>query len=101
MKATFDLPEELIQEVKLCAVLQQRTVTDLVADFLRLGLRGAFLESPEQSSVGPMVEIDDQGLPVIHCLSHAPATRMSVEELLRLEQEIQTREDVQHAGIAS
>ncbi len=100
MKATFDLPEELIREVKLHAVLQRRTMTDLVADFLRQGLRMASLEPAEQPSARSILEMSDQGLPVIRCLSNAPATRMSVEELLKLEQEIQTKEDAQHAGIA-
>ena len=38
MKTTFDLPDELIREVKLRAVVQRRTVKDLVAEFLRQGL---------------------------------------------------------------
>jgi hypothetical protein len=47
-----------------------------------------------------MVEIGDGGLPVVRCIANAPATRMSVEELLKLEQETQAEEDLQHAGIA-
>jgi len=38
MKATFDLPDELIHAVKLRAVMQRRTVKDLVAEFLCQGL---------------------------------------------------------------
>lgn len=35
MKTTLDLPDELIREVKLRAVIQGRSLKDLVANFLR------------------------------------------------------------------
>jgi hypothetical protein len=38
MKTTLDLPEEPVREVKLRAVMQRRTVKDLVAEVLRQGL---------------------------------------------------------------
>jgi plasmid stability protein len=38
MKITLDLPDELIREVKVRAVVQRRTVKDLVAECLRQGL---------------------------------------------------------------
>ena len=34
MKTTLDLPDELIREAKLRAVLQGRTLRDLVAEYL-------------------------------------------------------------------
>ncbi len=100
MKATFDLPDELIREIKLRAVIQRRTVKDLVAEFLRQGLGMMPIGQPEPLPASSMVEIGDGGLPVVRCIANAPATRMSVEELLKLEQETQAEEDLQHAGIA-
>ena len=38
MKTTLDLPDELVREMKLQAVIQGRTLHDLAADFLRQGL---------------------------------------------------------------
>jgi hypothetical protein len=87
MKTTLDLPDELIREVKLRAVMQRRTVKDLVADLLRQGLGMAPLGPSQSPPASSMVEIGDSGLPVIRCVPHAPATRMSAEELLKLEQE--------------
>jgi hypothetical protein len=42
MKTTLDLPDELVREMKLRALMQGRTLRDLAADFLRQGviLRG-------------------------------------------------------------
>jgi hypothetical protein len=37
MKTTIDLPDELVREVKLRAVMQGRTLRDLVADFTARG----------------------------------------------------------------
>jgi len=85
--------------VKLRAVVQRRTVKDLVAEFLRQGLGMAPPTRSEQPPVGSMVEVGAKGLPVIRCQPQAPATRMSAEELLKLEQQTQADEDLQHAGI--
>lgn len=38
MKTTLDLPDELVREMKLRALLQGRTLRDLATDFLRQGL---------------------------------------------------------------
>lgn len=38
MKTTLDLPDDLVREMKLRAVMQGRTMRDLAADFLRQGL---------------------------------------------------------------
>lgn len=99
MKTTLNLPDELIREMKLRAVVQGRTLRDLVADYLRQGLGMAAPRPPKMPSSGSMVEIGPSGLPVIRCRADAPASRMSVEELLKLEQQTQTEEDLQHAGL--
>lgn len=99
MKTTLDLPDELIREVKLRAVVQGRTLRDLVADLLRQGLGMVPPARLEMPPAGSMVEIGDGGLPVIRCRPDAAASRTSVEELLKLEQQTQTEEDLQHAGL--
>ena len=101
MKTTLDLPDELIREVKLRAVVQRRTVKDLVAEFLRQGLGMAPSALPKPPPAGSMVEIGPKGLPVIRCNPKAPATRMSAKKLLQLEQAAQAEEDAKYAGLAA
>jgi len=100
MKTTLDLPDELIREVKLRAVVQGRTLRDLVADYLRQGLGMAEPKLVDTPPAGSMVEIEASGLPVIRCRADAPASRMRVDELLKLEQQAQAEEDMQRAGFS-
>lgn len=99
MKTTLDLPDEIVREMKLRAVVQGRTLKELVADLLRQGLGMGQRAPLERPPAGSVVEIGDNGLPVIRCRADAPASRMSVEALLQLEQQAQTEEDLRHAGI--
>ena len=99
MKTTMDLPDELMREVKLRAVVQGRTVKDLVTEYLSQCLGLTPRTDAKKAVASPMVEISTRGLPVIRCAPHAPATRMRVEELLKLEQESLLQEDMQRAGI--
>lgn len=99
MKTTMDLPDELMREVKLRAVMQGRTIKDLVTEYLSQCVGMAPRADADQPFSSPMVLIGSRGLPVIRCASDAPATRMSVEELLKLEQETQWQEDAQRVGI--
>jgi plasmid stability protein len=99
MKTTFDLPDELIHAVKLRAVMQRRTVKDLVADFLRQGLG---IAPPGQAAVPPadsMIDIRPDGLPVVRCQAGAPASRMGALALLQLEQAALAEEDLRRAGM--
>ena len=100
MKTTLDLPDELIREVKLRAVIQRRTVKDLVAEFLRQGLGMAPAAQPAPPEPDSMVEVGPDGLPVIRCKAGAPATRMRAKRLLQLEQAAQAEEDLKRVGIA-
>jgi hypothetical protein len=96
MKTTIDLPNDLMREVKIRAVLTRRTARDLVADLLKQGLG---LGSPAVSGERPtstMVTIGDGGVPVIRC---APAARMSVAEMLALDERSQNEEDCARAGL--
>jgi hypothetical protein len=102
MKTTIDLPDELVREVKLRALMQGRTLRDVVADYIRQGL-GA--PPPSSTALRPpadsIVRIGANGLPVIYGDSDAPAAHMSIEELLQLEQDAlaPTDEELRRAGI--
>jgi hypothetical protein len=98
MKTTLDLPDELVREMKLRAVMQGRTLRDLVADLLRQGLGLAAPRPPQAPPPGSMVEVSTSGLPVVRCRADAPAQGLAVDALLALEQQAQTREDMQRAG---
>jgi len=65
MKTTFDLPDDLVKELKLRAVRNGRKLKDAAADILRAGLAA-------QAGLGtehPAVVVKDKktGLPVIQC----------------------------------
>lgn len=100
MKTTLDLPEEIIREMKLRAVMQGRTLRDLAADFLRQGLGMA---APRQATTLPQdlpFDIGANGIPVFRSGNNAPASHMSIKELLQLEQDALYQEDMQRAGIS-
>ena len=99
MKTTLDLPDELVREMKLRALMQRRTLRDLVAEFLRQGL-GMGVPRPLTPPPGSRVEISADGLPIIRGGADAPARLMSTEDLIALEHDSQTREDIQRAGIS-
>jgi len=92
------LPGDVLREVKLRAVLQGRTVKELVGELLRQGLGMTSPQPAMGGHAGGMVDVGEGKLPVIRCSPDAPATRMSLEELLAIEQQTQSEEDLQHAG---
>jgi hypothetical protein len=94
MKTTFDLPPDLVRDVKLRAVHEGRKLKDVATELLRRGLADPIKPAK------PRIEIQANGLPVIRCGKDAPASRMTTEELLALEQEILLREDLQRVGLA-
>lgn len=98
MKTTLDLPDELVREMKLRAVMQGRTLRDLAAEFIRAGLGMAAPRAPQTPPPDSMVSIGPTGLPFVRCSAGAPAARMGVDALLGLEQASQTSEDMQRAG---
>jgi len=100
MKTTLDLPDEVVREMKLRALMQGRTLRDLAADFLRQGLGMA---APRPATTLPQdspFEVGTDGIPIFRGSANAPAMHMSLDELLKLEQEALTSEDIQRAGIS-
>lgn len=89
MKTTLDLPDELMKAVKLRAVEENRTMTDLIAEYLRRGLTAEPIErAPSQHRVK---------LPLIHS-AHAPQPpgALSPERIseILLAQEIEAHNDL-------
>ncbi|MCA9858962.1 MAG: hypothetical protein KC438_04530 [Thermomicrobiales bacterium] len=89
MKTTLDLPSELMKAIKLRAVSENRTLTDLIADLLRQGMAG---NPPEPRVVQHRVK-----LPLIFG-THALLSKddLSPERMadILLEQEIEAIDDL-------
>ena len=94
MKTTLDIPNELMRGMKIRAATQGRKLKDVVAEVLKRGL------ADPVKPAKPRIEIQANGLPVIRCGKDAPASRMTTEELLALEQATLLREDLQRVGLA-
>lgn len=99
MKTTLDLPDELVREMKLRALMQGRTLRDLAADFIRQGLGLAGPRPLQAPPPGSRAEISGDGMPIIRGEPDAPALLMSTEALIALEQALLTKEDMQRAGL--
>lgn len=100
MKTTLDLPDEIVREMKLRALMQGRTLRDLATDLLRQGLgRIAPYQATTDSQDLPF-DIGADGIPIFRGSERAPAMRMSLEDLLKLEQDAVGSEDMQRAGNA-
>ena len=103
MKTTLELPDALMKQVKIRAVREGKKLKDAVADLLRKGLASS--KAPVLRPHGrksPRVFKDEKtGLPVILCDPQAPASKMTTEELIALEQETQTQEDLERLGLSS
>jgi hypothetical protein len=66
MKTTLDLPDSLVKQVKLRALLEGRKFKDAVADLLHKGLAAVAHQEPDTQA--PAVTRDKQtGLPLIEC----------------------------------
>jgi hypothetical protein len=93
VKTTLDLPADLVKAMKLRAVHEGRKLKDVAAELLERGLQGK----------PPLQVVPEKGaiqFPLIQCGPDAPASRMTTEELLALEQEVFHQEDLQRLGIS-
>jgi len=72
MKSTFDLPDDLVRQLKLRAFREGRKLKDIAADLLRSGLTTPF--TPGNSSQPLVLKDKKTGLPVIQC-RRAPAPK--------------------------
>jgi plasmid stability protein len=96
MKTTVDLPDNLLRQIKLRAVRNGRKLKDMVIELLRKGL--AENEPPPSPPV--IKEHPLTGLPYIACPPDAPARKMTTADLIAMEQELQTAEDLERLGVS-
>lgn len=93
MKTTVDLPSELVREIKLRAVNEGRKLKEVVSDLLRFGLaKGNALANAPLPLKGKVA------LPLFSSSPKAPASEMSLEVLISLEQAAQLEEDHARRG---
>jgi hypothetical protein len=99
MKTTLDLPDDLVREMKLRAVMQGRTLRDLATEFMLIGLGLPPVVPRAVLPQASLVQLNARGLPVVQGHANASARRMSTQELLSIEQATLTQEDAQRAGL--
>ena len=93
MKATFDIPAELMRQLKLRAIHEGKKLKDSVADVLRAGLS----TNPAPALATPRIGKDKKtGLPVILCGHPAkPGEELTPERIseILIEQEVEWMRD--------
>ena len=94
MKTTLDLPNELVREMKLRAVIEGRKLKDVAAALLAAGLAA----KASQAKV-PRARRGAIKLPLFPCSPDAPARQMSMAAISAMEQETQTQEDLERLGL--
>lgn len=102
MKTTLDLPDELVQRLKIRAVMERRPLKHFVADLLARGLEAPMEPASAHAPALPAgLERNEHGIPVFRCAPGAPATRMTADELVALDQQALEQEELSRAGLAS
>jgi plasmid stability protein len=77
MKTTLDLPDDLMREVKIRAVRENRKLKDAIADLLRRGL--------SQQKSERKAERHRVSLPIVECSHEArPGEEMTPERVARI-----------------
>lgn len=101
MKTTLELPDDLVREIKLRAVMQDRAFKDLVAELLRrsLSAESTIAQRPAPSAYDARIIIDADGLPSFRALSEDAAQMISIEDAQALEQRALETEDRHRAGL--
>ena len=75
MKITFDLPEDLVRQLKLRALRDRRKLKDAVADSLRAGLQASSRADAPIEKPAQVVTDKKTGLPVIQCRCATPSAQ--------------------------
>ena len=90
VKTTLDLPNDLVREVKLRAVNEEKKLKDVISELLRRGLgQGPTVPTADLGRRGQV------GIPLFPSKKDAPAARRSVRSLITAEYETLTREDLE------
>jgi hypothetical protein len=99
MKTTLDLPDHLVRQAKQRALQEGRTLRELVAEYIRLGLHGR-TAAPAPASSGA-VKLDPAGLPVFRAEPPGNQPRIDLKTALQLERECLAQEDIRRAGLSA
>lgn len=98
MKTTLDLPDDLMREVKIRAAMQGKKLKDVMAETLH---RGLFPSSVAPAAPKPRItQHPTLGHLVVTGSPNAPASSMTIEQILQLEQDALYQEDLQRAGLS-
>ncbi len=100
MKTTLDLPDDLLQRLKIRAVRERRPLKRLVAELLAQALERPLAPPPESGALPDGIELNEKGCPVIRCGPNANAHRMSVREIVELEHRSLAEDEIRHAGLS-
>ncbi len=98
MKTTFDLPDDLVKEVKYRALRDGKKLRETVTELLRNGLASG----PSQTKTArPKVGTDPHtGLPLIESPPGAVISSMSADEIYALIHATQEEEDLERFGLS-
>jgi hypothetical protein len=99
VKTTLDLPDTLVKEVELCASDEGRNLNDVAADLLRIGLANR-PAAPAPQSLPLLKTHPITNLPYFECTPDAPASRMTPRQLIELENDTQSEEDLGRLGLS-
>ena len=99
MKTTLDLPDHLVRQAKQRALQEGRTLRELVADYIRLGLQGRTTAPAPAPSPG--VKLNAAGLPVFRAEPPGNRPGIDLETALQLEQECLMQEDIHRADLSA
>lgn len=98
MKTMIELPEDLAQVISARAAESGQEIADQIVEVLREALVPG---NDEAACPRPRIVKDPiTGLPVICCAPDAPGSKMTMEELLSLEQESLLLEDLERLGLS-
>jgi plasmid stability protein len=103
VKTTLELPDDLVREIKLQAVMHDRSFKELVTELLRRGLSAEITVPPKvkPTASDARIVIDADGLPTFRTRSDATKPMISIEDAQALEQRALEAEDTQRAGLSS
>ncbi len=88
MKTTLDLPADLVRQLKLYAVNEDRKMKDIVANFIAEGLAA--------KTAAPKPQRGHIDLPLFPSIPGSPACEMTMEQITAADQEILTQQDLEH-----
>src|SRR5688500_2814293 len=99
MKTTVELPDKLLRQIKLRAVINGQKLKETIADLLRRGLEATSVSTAAASR--PVIKTHPQtGFPYVECPDDAPAQHMTTAEILAIEQQAQLDEDLERLGVS-